>query len=210
VLTADYTAALVIATLMLAAVTILVVFATLRLAKRTIEATDLADRHHQESLAPLLVIRNLDVVADAPDTQTLEYIADGYPFTIRGEIVNIGGGSATDISLSFIYDRFAMRDSIRFNIALADHDQEPLNFRVRVPDLSDDALGAISHNRSAAIRVHRYEVVITYHSMFGTCRATSYIKPAGGDVSETITPVLLANRLRPKARRWWEWWELPR
>lgn len=158
----------------------------------------MADRHHQESLAPFLVVENLLI--------TPENVANNQGsglnqlISVSGTLKNVGGGPATHITLKLTYSRREISEPQRLVTVVGDHGSEPLKASVfiRVDEM-------LSHRDNAAF-LYGFELAISYRSAFNTTRTTTYTKrPFSEELNETTTPVLIDQRLRPRIRQAWEW-----
>ncbi len=162
------------------------VAATNQLTAKTVAATELADQHHQETLAPLLTLR--DVRLDSEPINGTR---------IMGTIVNVGSGPATNIRIAFTFRGRATEVQPQVSNGIASGERYPFEVDVTLENSSQDfqkllSGGPITHFMSD------YEVTMTYSSVFSTSRTTTATKPRvsdSGAYSELTTPLIINRQL---------------
>lgn len=165
---------------------------TAELAKDTVAATRVADKHHQESLTPVVewvCLAQAKPQYEEPRTAVAAPSGkvEGWDITYTGTIKNVGTGPALNVRAGFLFHTF------RFD--------KSNGYEKHLPSLGPgQGEGAKFYIRLAGNVVSQtpmpYTVTITYDNIFGKQCTTVHTNPGGENQTETtFTPPDTTSRV---------------
>ncbi len=181
-------------------------FSTRNLASETADSMRLADRHHQESLAPLIVARDLGVTPGS-SRHNIDGGSDwAQQILVTGRIKNIGNGPALQIFAELSFAGCAPEEPVRFNALAPDEDLGLNNsdFNVLLPPGSELPLRAeeLLPGREAK----PWTFTVSYETPFGMVRRSKYEHvPYAQESHEVLeaVPISIDPSRRPGVSRSW-------
>ena len=184
-----------IASAVVAAFTALLAWSTRNLASETADSMRLADRHHQESLAPLIVAREL-AVRPTPTGHNVDG-GDDYAqrILVSGRIKNVGNGPALNVSAEIHFDGAVPEEPVRF-FALAPNEELRLDscyFNVLLPHGSKSFFQ--SEELLPNVEAKPWRLTVSYSTPFQMTRKSMYAHVQYSlEIEEVIDPAPVSVR----------------
>jgi hypothetical protein len=162
-----------IGTIGLAVFTAIMAKKTSELGKDTLEAMDQAERHHRDLLRPVVTVQDALLKLEYTDVnEEAEMI-----LTLVGDLINVGPGPATEVSVEVRPDGAGSRN-FKFGMIGANR-SEPLAPKVSWHDhLTLDIDGR-----------YPFELIVRYVDLFGKSRVTELCNPRGMQGETYVTGI---------------------
>jgi hypothetical protein len=166
---------------------------TRNLARETVASMALADRHHQESNAPLLVIRGPRVNPEIGSSR----IGDGPRYqrmALKGTVINIGAAPALEPKIEVTFGKHPSYEPVRFS-ASDPEDETNLQSSLFYVTLPDETSLIQSQKLHDDFEYDAWTITLSYLTPFGAERKTIYKHDVGAlEYTEHIEPVPVARR----------------